>query len=357
MTNTTWIEINLKKIKENFQAIKKLVNEKTKILPVIKSNAYGHGLLKTARALDECGASYFGIGRLSEAQVLRRAKLAQPLILLNPVLEKDLDYLVELDITPMVSSLEEIERINRIGLKHNKKIKIHLKVDTGMGRLGAWPDELTGLAGQLKGMEGIELEGLCTHFPSAESDDDFTRGQVKKFNNILKDLAALDIKPPLQHLANSPGIMELKESHFNMVRPGLALYQDALSLKTRVLFLKKFPIGKTISYGRTFKTTRDSLIAILPVGYSDGYHRALSNKASVLINGERFPIVGTISMNHVIVDITDARKKIALGDCCTLLGADNGNIITANELAELSNTIPYEILTSLNKEIPRIYKS
>jgi alanine racemase len=268
-----------------------------------------------------------------------------------------------------VSCLSVAETLSRLGEKKHKNIKVHIKIDTGMGRLGFWHKEALRFIKKITSLKKIVVEGIFTHFPSAEDDKVFTYNQLRSFDSLIKDLKRHNIDIPIKHLANSMALIDFKDAHMNMVRPGLIMYglyprldlvkrlnlKPALKLKSKIVYIKSVPKGRSISYGRTYATTRATKIATIPAGYGDGYSRHLSNKAHVLVRGSRAPIVGRVCMDMCMVDVGHIRD-VKIGDDVILIGRQGDEEIRAEELATLTNTIPYEIVCNIGTRVPRIYK-
>lgn len=362
----TWAEVNLDNLGYNFRQIKKIIAPGTRIMGCVKADAYGHGLIPVARRLVACGIDYLSVASLDEAIELRHAHLRSPILVLGIILPADLAPLFKYGIIPTVCNKEMALALGRYARLKKKTIRIHVKVDTGMGRIGVLAREAVSFIRHTYALKGIDLEGIFTHLACADTDRNFTLRQIHSFNSVIKELDAAAIHIPLKHAANSLGIVDYPESRYNMVRPGLVMYglkpqprlnialKPVLSLKTAVVYCKRVPKGYGISYGSTYRTRKESTIVTLPIGYGDGYPRNLSNKAPVLIKGRRFRISGRVCMDQIMVDIGDNGVKI--GETAVLIGVQGKNRITAEELAGLSNTIPYEIVCGLGSRVPRVYK-
>jgi len=364
----TFCLVDLAALRWNFQQARKKVGRGVKILSVVKANAYGHGAPAVARVLAEAGSDAFGVATLEEGIALRKAGIQSPVLVLAGVYPEQLDELLQNGLTPVVCELEALRRLEVEARRRGVTLDFHLKVDTGMGRLGFLPSEIDSWLPELKELEALKLEGLLSHFSYAESvEGDYTQKQLERFRALLEQLRSAGFDPPLVHIANSAAVVTLPAAHFSMVRPGLMLYgaypspemasqvtlKPVLTWKTRVLQLKKVPKGTSISYGQTFVTKRESLIATLPVGYADGYHRLLSNRGCVLVRGKRAPIVGRVCMDLTMADVTEVRG-VEQGDEVILLGKQGEEHISADEMAGWAETISYEILTSISARVPRI---
>lgn len=364
---STWIEINRDAVVYNLDRIYRWIMPGAEILAVIKSNAYGHGLIEMARAVAD-QAAYLGVSHISEALVLRQLYLEKPILLFGVPPEQDVETAIRSKVTLSVSSIHQAELISAIAKKLSKVASVHIKIDTGMGRLGIpWRDAIFAIS-QIATLESIHLEGIYQHFPDGvEEDDPFTMQQIKIFNDIIDGASVRGIHFAYRHAANSIGILNHKESHFNLVRPGITLYgikpspnlmpkiplKPVMSWRARIILVKKLKAGESTGYNRLFKAPKDTIIGILPVGYSHGYHFGLSNRGVVLYKGKRYPIAGQVSMDYIAVDFGPDAQEVQEGDVVTLLGTDGADTITAEMLAEKAGTIPYVIVTQLNLALPR----
>lgn len=365
----TWVEIDLRAIEHNYRLIKKIVDKKVKVLCVVKADAYGHGMLEVARRLMKLKADYLGVASIDEGITLRRAGIRAPVLLFENILPQFAEAVVKNNLIATVCSEAVAKAISRYCVKHNRRATVHLKIDTGMGRLGVWHEEALDFIKKIRSLPGIHIEGMYTHFPCADSDTDFTQKQINDFKVLIKETEGLGIEIPICHIANSMGKIGFPQSHLDMVRAGLMLYglyphdslkgkidlRPALAFKSKIIFLKTTPRGRSISYGRTYLCPADSLIATLPVGYNDGYLRVLSNQAEVILKGRRFPVVGRVCMDQLMVNLKDfstARE----GDTVTLVGKDGREEISLEELARLAGTINYELACLLGGRAKRIYR-
>ncbi|OGX42701.1 MAG: alanine racemase [Omnitrophica WOR_2 bacterium RIFCSPLOWO2_12_FULL_51_24] len=366
----TWTEIDLDAIVHNYHAIKARLSKKTSVLAVVKANAYGYGMVEVARRLQKEKVPYLGVASVDEGITLRRAGIKTPILVLSSVLPKEVEYALYYDLTLTVCDRDLAAAIDRTARKLKKQALVHVKIDTGMGRLGVWHDEAGRLIKDLLGFKNIVIEGIFTHFASADEEDiRYTGRQIENFKRLAAEMEISGIEIQYVHAANSAGAMLYKDSHFNMVRPGLMLYglypnrklasvvklKPALSLKTRIIYLKKTPPGRFISYGRTHMTETETVIATLPIGYADGLNRRLSNRAEMLVRGRRAPIVGRICMDHTMIDVGGIRG-VKVGDEVTVIGSQKGEAITVEEVAELLETIPYEVVCWISAHVPRVYK-
>ena len=365
----TWAEIDLKAIKHNYRAIQSLVGKNTSIMAVVKANAYGHGLTEVSRILEKEKIKYLGVATLDEAILLRKSGVKTPILVLSSLLPDEAEKAVKNNITLTLCNKELLEALDKLTQKGFKP-KIHIKVDTGMGRLGVWHENAAQFVIEVKKHKKIELEGIYTHFSIAGRDRFFTQYQIDSFEELLSALEKIKISIPLKHAANSIACVDWKKSHLNMVRPGIIIYgiypkrnfskliklKPAFSLKTKVAFIKNTPPGRSISYGRTYITQSNTKIATLPIGYADGYGRILSNKAEVLIRGHRAPVVGKVTMDQIMIDLGHV-KGVKVGDEAVLIGKQKKDEIRLEKLARIAGTIPYEIVTGITSRVPRIYKT
>lgn len=365
--NYCWAEIDLDAILYNLRKIRSIVGERVRIMAVIKADAYGHGLVEVAKAISSQESVYFGVSSLQEGVKLREAGIKNPIINLLPPLPGDIKEMLQWDIIPILTNGELVESLNKESEKQGKICRVHIKVDTGMGRLGIKPDAIFSFFQELIKYENILVEGIYTHYASADSDIEFTKHQLSVFLEVVKELEDKGMTIPLKHSANSSAILGFPDSHLDMVRPGIALYgvnpsqnnsiilHPAMSVKAKVIHIKELPAGHSISYGRTYVLSRDSKVAVVGIGYAQGFSRAFSNRGNVLINGKRAPILGIVCMDQCVVDVTEC-GEVSLGDEVVIMGRQGEEEISVWELANLSGTIPYEILTSFGHQLPRIYK-
>lgn len=370
ITRPVWAEVDLEKIRYNFRELKKALSQGTIVMAVVKADAYGHGVIPVARALVKEGAERLAVALPDEGLELREAGFTLPIQVLGEILSQQYQLMVDYDLIPTISKEETLQGINDLALKKGLKKKVHIKVDTGMGRIGITPDE-EGVNFVLKAtrLKGIEIEGIMTHFSTADEEDKhYVYQQWEKFNYFIKRVEEAGLKIRLKHAANSATVIDLPHLGLDLARPGIALYglrpssevdQDfplkpVLSWKSRIVYLKRVPAGTAISYGATYQTERESIIATIPLGYADGYSRLLSNRGEVLIRGKRAPIRGRICMDQFMVDVTDI-PEVKVGDEVILIGEQGGEEITATDLAEIIGTINYEITCSISKRVPRIY--
>ncbi len=364
----TFAEIDLGAIRHNLEIVNHIVKDDTKILGVVKADAYGHGIKEVSKAIVDY-VDYFGVASIDEAAVLRRIGIKKPILAIGAILPEETEGVLRFNVIQTVSDLDVPKMLSKLAGAKNKTVKVHVKIDTGMGRLGFWHEEAIGFIKKIAGLKNIVIDGIFTHFPNAETDKIFTHNQIRNFKRLVEDLWDNNIYIPIKHTANSMGLIDFKDSHMNMVRPGLMMYgiypkeclmknillKPALTLRTKVTYLKSMPKGRGISYGMTYVTRKPTKIATIPVGYGDGYSRHFSNKAQVLINGSRCPVVGSVCMDMCMVDVGHL-KNPKVGDDVILIGSQAKETIRAEELAGIINTIPYEVLCNIGQRVPRIYK-
>jgi len=367
----TYCEIDLDAIRHNCKEIRKLSSPQTKIMAIVKANAYGHGIVEVAEALVGEQVDYLGVATVEEALKLRHNNIKIPILILGTLLTDDeIHEAVQNNITITVANEFIIQKIKKITSRTQKPAKIHIDIDTGMGRIGINCKEAVNFIKEHFSDTTLCIEGLFTHFASAARDRFFTLHQLKLFSDIVTELNENGIRIEFLHCTNSVAIVDYKLAHFNMVRSGILFYGispkkgfeqkmklwPAMSLKTKIVFLKSVPRGTSISYGRTYITERDTKIATLPIGYADGYGRILSNKAEVLIRGQQAKVVGKVTMDQTMIDVGHI-NDVKLGDEVVLIGCQGKAQITSEELAKLCGTIPYEIVCSISDRVPRIYKN
>lgn len=366
----TWTEVNLDAIAQNVKNIKKLIGEKKELMAVVKGNAYGHDILEVSPVVLENGATRLAVARLEEAIFLRKAGITVPILVLGLTLKQQAEFLVSYDITPAVCEFEMIEKLSESAVQMNKMTKIHLKVDTGMGRIGIFPYDVLRFIKRIKALKNVEIEGIFTHFSVADEKDKFyTEEQFRKFIGILTILEKEGIKIPIKHVGNSATLLDLPHMWLDMVRPGIAIYGlypskevkktinliPAQQFKTKIVFIKELPRGESISYGRTYITKRRMRVASLPVGYADGYNRLLSNQGEVLVRGQRVSIIGRVCMDQCMIDVTNL-TQVEIGDEVVLWGRQGEEMITVEEIAQKIRTINYEIVHMPDKKrVPKLF--
>jgi alanine racemase len=370
-------EINLEAVAHNLALVKRLTRQKP-VIAVVKADAYGHGAAAISKRLLSDGVHALAVAFAGEGKELRESGVTGQIIAL---FDHDMEDVLSWDLTPVVSDRATALALSRAADKRSRPVKIHVKIDTGMGRLGFLHDPVQAIL-DIASFRGIEIEGLMSHFSEADlADVSYAQHQIERFRTVRRDVQKAGLRIPLAHLANSAAVLALPESHFDAVRPGLMLYGcsplvrtadcgfrndvgrteerssdmiPAMTLKARLLAVRKVPAGTPISYGRTFVTARPSLIGVVSAGYADGFCRRFSNNAPVLVRGEKAPVVGRVCMDLIMVDVTDI-ADVAEGDEVVLIGRQGNACITASELAERAGTIPYEILTALGHRARKLY--
>ncbi|MEN3038622.1 MAG: alanine racemase [Candidatus Kryptonium sp.] len=363
----TRAEIDLSAFEFNFKQVKKLVGRGTKVMAVVKANAYGHGAIEISKSAISLGVDYLAVAIPEEGIELRENGIDIPVLVLTPAFEYQMELFFKYDLTATIASLESAEKFDLLSNKFGKKAKCHIKVDTGMGRIGVNYKNASEFVKKIYyDFKNLYIEGIYTHFATSdEKDKSFAYLQFERFISIIKELHMSGINIPLKHCANSGAILDMPETHLDMVRPGIILYgyhpsleivnkvelKPVMTLKSKVVFVKEVEPGTSISYGRKFIASKRTKIATIPIGYADGFRRSLTNLGKVEINGEIFPIVGTVTMDQIMVDV-GLNTDIKVGDDVILFGSGN---ITAWDVANLLGTIPYEVCCSVSSRVPRIY--
>jgi alanine racemase len=366
-----WAEIDLDALRENLAWIRHRVGPHVKIMTVVKADAYGHGLKQIAGLLMQNGTDVFGVANLTEAQAIRSVGKGWPVLMLGACLPFEIETAIREDVMVTISTEEEAEQFSAAATKLGKVAGAHIKVDTGMGRLGIAPEQAAALWAKVAGLPNVNLRGLYTHFASAEDDATFSRAQKRQFTRLLEKLPHTTLE--YVHANNSAALLFEEGTHYNTVRPGLLVYgvlpsgsrrllsqlqhqvRPALSWKCRVSLIKEIRRGKPLSYGRSFIAPRTMRVATLTAGYGDGFLRAGSNRARVLIGGELCRVLGRITMDQTLVDVSRV-SEVRSGDEAVLVGHQGGREITVNQLADWSRTIPWEVLTAITARVPRIYR-
>jgi alanine racemase len=363
-------EVDLGALEFNYLQIKKRIPEDVKLLAVVKADAYGHGAVPVSLRLEKLGVEYLGVAIPEEGVELRRGGVKTPILVLGGFFGGEVDQIFRFRLTPVIFRKDSLRILSRDAERRKRKVKVHLKVDTGMGRLGVplnlWPDFLREVIRSPR----IETEGILSHFAMTDEEEGFTRSQWRAFQEAVTAARELGICCPYLHMANSATLTAFPAYSARLVRPGIMLYgsypaptfrsriplKPVMTLKTRIHFLKSVPPGTRISYGGVFKAKRESLIATLPIGYADGYSHHLSNHGEVLIHGKRAPVVGKVCMDFIMVDVTHI-PRVSIGDEVILMGRQGKEQITPEEIAEKINSISYEVLCSIGKRVPRVYKN
>ena len=365
----TYAEIDLDAIAHNIRTIMAYTGPAVELMAVLKANAYGHGAVQIARAALANGATRLAVARVDEGIQLRRAGITAPVLVLGYSLPAESDLIISHDLTATVNTIEGVQALSRRASALGKTVTIHVKVDSGMGRYGLLPEEVLPFLAQVTALPCLDLEGMFTHFASAdELDKSFTRRQLAVFLDTLQAVREAGYTIRLRHAANSAATLDLPETHLDAVRVGIALYglppsegmtitlplQPVLSFKSHVARIRLLPPGYSIGYGRTYITSRPTRVALVSAGYADGYHRSLSNRSYVLIRGRRAPVIGRVSMDQITVDVSDI-EDVSQNDEVVLIGSQGKVSVTATELGSLAGTINYEILTSMSPRVPRVY--
>jgi len=366
----TWIEININNFLYNLSSIKEYLGPFVKLMAIVKADAYGHGAIPIAKIAEKAGIDAFGVATIDEGIELRKAGIISPILVLScGVFLNQLDEIIEYNLTQNVFSLGMAKALSRKAKACGKKAKVHVKIETGMGRVGIKAEAADKFIESLLNLPGLEVEGIYTHFATADAKDtSYCMWQFQRFTDLLSRLEARGIKFNLKHAANSAAMLNFKNTHLNMVRVGLALYghypsqfvkrsvhiKPLMSVKTKIGFLKEVPENTSISYGKSFITKRRSIIATLPIGYADGLSRLLSNQHTVLVKGIHCPIIGNICMDECMIDVTEV-PDVSNGNEVVIMGKSGNNEITAEEIAEKIGTINYEILCQFRARAKRIY--
>ena len=365
----THVEVNLARLTQNYQAIQRAVAPAA-VMPILKANAYGHGLVEIARHLASLGAPYLGVAFLEEGILLREYGVMTPILVLGGVLGNQVPMFLEYDLTVTASSIEKLVQTNDAARAMGKTAKVHLKIDTGMERIGVHYYSAQGLLEQALACDYCQVEGIFSHFASSDGADlSFACEQLKRFDEVLRFYEERGLAAPMRHIANSGAIAQLPESHLDMVRAGILLYgvypstevkrsipvRPALSWKSRVVYFKVVKPGHPVSYGSTWQSDHMVRVVTIPVGYGDGYFRSLSNRSAVIIRGKQYPVIGRICMDQMMVNIVwetayNGDEVILLGE-----GEEGSATISCDDLAGWAGTIPYEILTNINTRVPRKY--
>jgi alanine racemase len=363
----TWAQIHLPSLRANARVLRGAAN--TPLIAVIKADAYGHGAIQAAEAL-QYEAFHFAVAGLDEGRILREAGITKPILALSAILPAQADYAVEYDLTVSVNSLEVAHALDKAAAARKKIANVHWKFDTGMGRVGVWHEEALAMWQALQQLECVAVKGVFTHFASAdEPDEAYTLQQINIFEQVLEQ-CGITIAEYMVHAANSPAALRFPQARYSAIRCGLSLYgaspfgnrqygevlAPVMSLQARIVDVRRIAKGRTVSYGGTWKAERDSILALVPLGYADGYPRSLSNRGEVLIKGKRCRVAGRVTMDQILVDVTEISANIQPGEIVTAWGLDeNGVYLPVEEVAAKANTIAYEMLTGITARVPRVY--
>jgi alanine racemase len=367
--NLTWAEVDLGAIAHNTRELKRLVGEKTELMAVVKANGYGHGAVPVAKAVLGNGASSLAVHRTLEGVQLRQAGITAPVLIMGYTLPAEAETIVRWDLTPTVNTPEQAQVLSSTASHQGRALPIHVKVDTGLGRFGLLPEEVVDFVRVVSELPGLTLEGIYTHFAMADAvDKAYTLQQFEIYLEVVKRLEEAGFTIPIKHVASSAATLDLPETHLDVVRCGIALYglrpsseveptiplRPAMALKSRVARVRTLPAGSSISYGCTYTTREPTRVALVPVGYGDGYHRLISNRGQVLVRGQRAPIVGRVCMDQFVVQVSDI-PNVQQDDEVVLLGRQGDDEISAEEVATWAETINYEVTTSILPRVTRVY--
>ncbi len=368
MLRKTYAEINLKAIRNNLNGLKEKAGNDKKVLLPVKADAYGHGIIEVSRYVEKNNIiDMLGVAFLDEGVELRNAGINLPILVLGLIVpdEESTGVILDYNLTQIVADWELAEKISETAKQKGKEARVHLKVDTGMARIGCRHEEAAGIAKKIASLESIKLEGICSHFPTADEENtEFTNNQIAIFSKILDQIHDIGIDIPLKHISNSAGIVRFPDAALNMIRPGIMSYgylpssvmnpeiqiEPAMTLKSCIVFTKRVPGGVPVCYGLTYTTPEDSNIATVAIGYGDGYSRFLSNKGKVIIKGKTYPVAGRVTMDQILVNLGD--DEYAAGEEVILFGREN---ITVDTVADWIGTISYEVTCGISKRVPRDY--
>jgi len=364
----TWCEIDLSAIAFNLQQIRKRVGKNRLIAAVVKADAYGHGIHEVSRFISMVPNLLFAVATLDEAFALRQTITKNNILTLSCLRPYEIDAVIQSKCIPNVSQYDVAKKLDAVAKKCKHNIKIHIEVDTGIGRIGPYYTEAVNFIKKISGLQHIYIEGIFTHFASADKQSHFTKLQIQRFNRVLDNLHQMNIYIPIKHAANSAGIIRYPDSFYNMVRPGLMLYgqypansmklqiqlKQAMSLKSEIIYLKKVPAGFSVSYGRTYITKKPAVIATVSIGYRNGYSRLCSNQARALLKGKRVPVIGRVCMDQLMLDVSTV-TDVKVGDQVVFLGQQDNEFISMDEIAKWSSSINYETSCTLGIMNKRIY--
>ncbi|OCL28459.1 alanine racemase [Orenia metallireducens] len=359
----TWLNIDLDAIKFNLKQVRKRIDPDTEIMAIVKANGYGHGASEVSKVALEEGVGWLGVATVHEGVELRKGGIEAPILILGTLLSNQIDEVVEYGLTPTVYTYELAKNLSQLGID----IKVHIKVDTGMGRIGLIAEEAGEEIIKIANLPNIKIEGLFTHFAKSDVDEIYTSKQLDRFNRLISFLKDNGIEIPIIHTSNSAAIINFSKAHYKLVRMGIILYglypdptlsdqiklKPAMSWKAKIVHVKEVEAGTAISYGCTYITKSRTKVATLPVGYHDGYSRALSGQVEVLFKGKRVPVIGNICMDQMMIDVSGIEAEV--GDVVTLIGREGEESISANELAQKLGTINYEVVSRIGLRVPRVF--
>jgi alanine racemase len=382
-TPLTWTEIDLNAYAHNIKELRRIAHPDARLMAVVKANGYGHGAVEVAREALLNGAEWLGVARIDEAIRLRQEGLTAPILIFGYTPPDLAKQLIEFDLTPTVYAYSTAKTLSNYALSIGKTMGVHIKVDSGMGRLGLLPDTLVSKRApedlkneavleieSISKLAGLDIEGIFTHFATADSaDTSYANKQLDIFLDFTHQLRRAGVEPPLRHAANSAALLQLPESHLDMVRPGIATFglwpleernetqavlKPAMSLKSKIIHLKRVPAGFNVSYGITYQTQQPTTIATVPVGYADGFSRLLSSRGHMLVHGKKVPIIGRVCMDLTMLDV-GTLSNVNLEDEVVIFGQQDNASISADEIAARLNTINYEIVSTITARVPRVY--
>ena len=369
LVRATRAEINLDALQHNFRQVRSRVGSQVRIMAVVKANAYGHGILEVASALLEARADYLGVARAGEGVLLRESGIEAPILVFTPPFAEQSEIFLDHNLEATVCTAQSVQVLDALSSSRGRQAAVHVKVDTGMGRLGVDYREAIDFVRYVASCNHLDLRGFYTHFATAdEKDKGFARKQLSRFHDLVSTLRNVGVEIAMSHCANSGAILDLEESYYDMVRPGIMLYgyypshetseslplRPVLSLKSKISFLKRVDAGTSISYGRKYITAAPTTIASVPIGYADGLNRHLTNTGEAIVRGRRYPLVGTVCMDHVMLDVGTS-GTVNIGDEVTFIGVDGEERITAWDIADKLGTIPYEVCCAISERVPRVY--
>lgn len=363
-----WIEVDLNAIQKNLRQVQRFVGDGVRTMAVIKANAYGHGLMQVAEALVKGGVDQLGVASVIEGVALRRHGLTLPIAVLGQLLPEEAELVAGHHLVQAIGDEQSARVLSQAACSLERPVSVQLKIDTGMGRYGVWYEEAEDLFRHIARLPGLNWEGVFSHFAMAGQSIEATAVQIERFSQVVERLKAESLPVPMTHLSNSVGLIRFPRARLDLVRTGLLIYgispirdgrlpiplEPALFLKSRIRFIKTIPAGQTVSYGGTYRVNRPTQVATIPVGYAHGYLRALSNRAQVLVGGQRVPVIGRVTMEDLTIDVTDV-PNVQVGHEVVLIGRQGNEQVTSGELARHAQTIPYEILAGLSQRIPRRY--
>ncbi len=369
MPVSTWVEVDLDRFAANLRAIREGLGGACEVLLVAKADAYGHGAREMAAAAEREGVAQFGVATLHEGLQLRLAGCTLPIVALSPLLEAEIDEAVAHGVDPTVVDDAFARALSEAARRAQRAVRFHVEVDTGMGRIGVREEHAEAFLERVAGLPGLRLASVYTHFPDADAEDlSFARGQMERYRALVGRLGERGLAPPRAHAANSAAVVNLPEARFDLVRVGLIAYgvhppRDAarlplapvMSLRSRLVQVRELPAGASVSYARTFVTRRPSRIGVVPVGYGHGYSWLMSNRGEMLVRGRRVPIVGRVTMDLTMVDLTDL-PSVGVGEEVVLFGEQDGATLTVEEVAAWSETLPYEVMCTIGKRVARLYR-